>query len=158
MRRPRGEKRGLFCMRWRKVMQKSRDHCPRERRCEKCVFTCDLRGRSHAGMCVSVPYCSALCRGRGGTTRETPARAFENRISISQVPLSCGRATHTLFFLLVSLPFRQVDEPSFVRSFARCLNSLSANHFALLSHAKNACDANETRKEKFSLRLFFALY
>lgn len=95
-------------------------------------------------------------RGRGGTTRETPALAYENRIHLSGAPLLWARILSS-FSLFRFLFARSMN----LRSFVRAAPELTLGEpfcFALLSHAKNACDANETRKEKFSLRLFFALY
>lgn len=138
-------------------MQKSRDHCPRERarRCEKCVFTCvDARTQG----CVSVCRTAAQRRQGPGRhdQRDPRAHAYENRIHLSGAPLLWARILSS-FSLFRFLFARSMN----LRSFVRAAPELTLGEpfcFALLSHAKNACDANETRKEKFSLRLFFALY
>jgi hypothetical protein len=94
--------------------------------------------------CVSVCRTAAAAAGAGEASQER-----EERPLASGVPLLCHAAYSLLSPCFAS--FSQVDEPSYVHA-ARRLNSLSANHFALLSqHAKCTARRNEQEGEILSL-------
>jgi len=142
-----GEKRGFFCMR-RRICAKILTSAQRSLhpRAEVRKVRVHLRGRRARR---DVCQCAVLQQqqqgpGRRLKKRETPCVRCPSP--------SCGRRSSYSLLSPCFASFSQVDEPSFVHA-SRRLNSLSANHFALLSqqHAKCMARRNEEEGEILSL-------